>query len=134
MDAKQFAWAYLVKNGCANLQSSYYGGREPVKPKEPGMLEKNYMKSWDDAYIARIKHVGVDWDQTDAPQSDMVSYFLGTFCDEDGRKEVLTGTLILKNGHKLFYEADALEVSNVFAVMADTTELQNFYAEVFGEE
>jgi hypothetical protein len=134
MDANQFAWAYLVMNGHANKRSSYYGGMEPVDHKAPGKVAVHWTDSWNDAFIKQIKTIGVNWKKTNAPASDSVSIFLGTFCKEQGHKEVIEGTLVLKNGTKQVWEAEALEVSNIFAVMADTTELQKFYAEVFGAE
>jgi hypothetical protein len=136
MNAKQFAWAYLVKNGMANMSPSYYGGYDPVDPNAPGMKKgRNYTNDWwNEAFLSKIKTVGVNWVITAAPDSDSVARFAGTFAESCDYEEVIQGTLVLKDGTKQYWCAEALEVSNVFETMANMDELKNFFAETFGVE
>lgn len=144
MDAKQFAWLYLVENGYANCRPSYYGGWDEVDPDDdtPWYARKRavslsaYGKDFDARQtnaLKIVKEVGVDWNKTQAPRSDMVSQFTDTFHDPD-EKEFLEGTLVLKNGKKQFWCGEALQVTNVFDMMAAVHEAPDRFKEVFGDK
>jgi len=134
MDSKKFAWLYLVEHGFAGVKHSYYGG---FKPNDLKMFSK-YKKSWNwfitakSEYLSLIKKIGVDWNKTDAPTSDLVSEFNGTFEDE-GQKEIMKGTLILKDGQKIEWVADRIEIRNVFDIMANVENQIVKFQEVFEE-
>lgn len=130
MDAKQFAWAYLISLGQANVEPSYYGGTDVVDDEVVGKKDPNaYTRyTYEEAFLNKIKAVGVNWTKTQAPKSSMYSEFEGTFCDPS-EKEYLTGTLILKDGSKQFWMADKL-VANVFDIMADIDSLKAKFKEL----
>lgn len=129
MDAKQFAWAYLISLGQANVEPSYYGGTDVVDSEVVGKKSKGgYHFSFEEAFLDKIKAIGVDWTKTKAPKSSMYSEFEGTFCDPS-EKEYLTGTLILKDGSEQFWMANKLVV-NVFDIMADIDSLKAKFKEL----
>lgn len=132
MNAEQFAWAYLVKNGYGGFEPSYYGGFDVIDTKLPAKIKTD----WDGVinakplYLDAIKKVGVNWNKTKAPKSTFQSQFNGTFADAS-LVEFITGTLVLNNGYEQIWYAPALEVSNVFEMMANTSELQDFFNKMF---
>lgn len=134
MNSKQFAWAYLVKNGFANMRHSKWGGFDIIDPELPGKIkEQTYaltMYSWNPISISAIKEIGVDWEKTKAPEIEDHSMFAGTFCDPSQR-QLLEGTLVLKDGTNQKWIAETL-TTDVFEVMANINLLQNFYELVFG--
>lgn len=132
MNATQFAWVYLIENGRANMEPSFYGGYDPVDAKAPGAVEKNWYKNWDDAFKKEIMRFGVDWKKTQAPRSESYSQFTDTFHDPE-YKEFLTGELVLKNGQKQFWAADPLTMG-VFEAMAAIDEYKAKGVELFGED
>lgn len=134
MNAKQFAWTYMVLNGHANMKKSFYGGTEAVDPKAPGKKRKpgGYCDSWNDAFIQQIKTVGVNWNKTDAPYSEKEASFTDTFHDPED-VEVLYGDLVLNNGYKQRWMGEPL-VMGVFEAMAAIDEFKAKYKEIFGEE
>jgi hypothetical protein len=137
MNAKQFAWLYLIENGTAGLCKSFYGGYEPADIR---MREAFSQLGWDDTYrnpfrkqyLDEIKQHGVNWGETQSPKSDMVSEFQGTFCDAT-QKEMLVGTLKLYGGIEQTWTAEALEVANVFEMMAQVHMAPMKFYEIFGE-
>lgn len=135
MDAKQFAWLYLVENGLAGRQPSYYGGSTVVDER---VKKSKYMDIFTGAekthalYMKEIKEHGVDWKKTLAPESDAVSLFSDTFHDPT-KKEVIFGELVLKNGLGQSWYAEALEVSDVFEMMAKANEAMGRFYSLFGE-
>ena len=139
MDSTQFAWLYMVEHGKAGVRSSYYGGYDACDKQSQGMVKRDIVYQEDveairAAYLAAVKRVGVDWKKTCSPDSDIVSSFAGTFAEEHDRKEVLKGKLFLKNGVVQTWEADALEVSNVFVMMAEADAAKERFKKVFGEK
>jgi hypothetical protein len=139
MTAIQFAWYYLVKNGYEGVEHAYYGGYERHDPKMELSRRDRHISDYrevitmrDEALKDIIKY-GVDWKLTGPPTSDYASYFNGTFAEEQGRKETLTGRLILKNGKQQYWVADAIEVTNVFELMANAEQAKADFKEVFGE-
>lgn len=134
MDAKYFAWFYLIDNGDAGSQYSYYGGmelrdarlKEALKGKNFSAQERN------DVYLNEIRTIGIDWVKTAAPSNDSHSVFQGTFCDA-GSAEHIEGTLVLKNGLTQNWVADALKVGNVFKLMADTRAFEARMIQLFGK-
>jgi hypothetical protein len=123
MDAKQFGWLYMIEHGQAGCKPSYYGGwdvvPEAVERYQPrkGFYSSIDMADLREKMLADVRLWGVDWDRTDAVQSDSVSEFTDTFHDPDTR-EILRGTLVLLNGTRQQWMADAVEVTNVFDMMA----------------
>jgi hypothetical protein len=97
LDTKKFVWAYLVKNGVeTDGEWNYYGGGFRLANQK---LEYGYVKYQErqNQIQAHIKSVGVDWDKTRMPESDVHYSFEGTFCDSS-RSETLFGVLVLKDG------------------------------------
>jgi hypothetical protein len=134
MDAKQFAWLYLIEHGYAGMREGTYG-RNLVCPRVKAKFPNDWM-GWDfykeaeQFYLEEIRTIGVDWDKTVAPRSDLVSVFNGTFCDA-GEKETLVGTLVLKNGDEQMWVADAIEVTNVFEMMAFVDQAKDRFKKLF---
>lgn len=135
MNSKQFAWLYLIENGTAGVEHSYYGGYTLVDQRMDGIFKRFDHRSYEavkQIYLKELKEIGVDWDKTSAPESNMVSQFAGTFSEAD-ENEYLSGTLILNNGEKQTWIAEAIEVSNVFDMMAAVSEGQSKFTEMFGD-
>lgn len=137
MEAKKFAWIYLIEHGDAGFEQSYYGGLS-LKDQRVAHLHKSDWK-WDSAskikefYLNEIKRIGVDWAKTREPQNNEISLFTDTFHDSE-RKEIIEGELILNNGLKQSWFADKLEIANVFEMMAAVSEFQTKYISLFGED
>lgn len=138
LDSKKFAWLYLVKNGVAGRKPEYYGGHrytpEALKkyPKAKswyGIEEQDIVQV---GYSKDLKEIGVNWEKTSAPTSESRSQFNGTFADTT-YEEYLEGELILLNGEKQIWCAEALEISNVFDMMAETVNAPNEFIEIFGD-
>lgn len=138
MDAKQFAWLYLVQNGYAGMLPSYYGGYdtcdERVKEFEKFKYSMKYPahKRIEEKYLEEIKEHGVDWKATRAPKSDSYSSFTDTFHDPE-TKECLRGVLVLKNGLKQTWCSEPIAVTNVFEMMAMVHEAEGKFHELFKE-
>ena len=136
MDSKQFAWLYLIENGHAGQTPSYYGGFDVTDAR----LKKKYKNGisyaetvkLNEMYIKEIRKMGVDWSHTDAPRSALHSRFTDTFHDPE-EKEYLEGTLVLKNGEKQSWSAEALGVTNVFDMMAAVSEAPAKFEAIFGK-
>lgn len=130
MDAKQFAWAYLISLGQANVEPSFYGGTDVVDDEVVGKKDPNaYTRyTYEEVFLNKIKAVGIDWVKTKAPKSSMYSEFEGTFCDPS-EKEYLVGTLILKDGSEQFWMSDSL-MTNVFEAMADIDKFKATFKEL----
>lgn len=133
MDAKQFAWTYMVLNGKANKCHSFYGGYDIVDKKISGGKKLAwYDVDYNESFIKMIKDVGVDWRKTYPPTNESESVFNGTF-DDNGSKEVLTGELVMKNGYVQHWIAEPL-TCGVFEAMAKIDEFRAKYYEIFGGE
>ena len=141
MNSTQFAWLYLIENGHANVERSYYGGytawdgkvsKYGWNDRPVGVDRKEIPKTRGRCLDEILKH-GVDWNKTKAPESDSVSLFTDTFNDPE-KKETLVGYLYLKDGSVQRWEADALKVSNVFEMMAAVSEAPAKFVEFFGEK
>lgn len=133
MDAKQFAWLYLIENGYAGREPSYYGGMNIVDARLDKPEYTNWLGGHDasrELYVSEIKSIGVDWANTKAPESSMVSEFNGTFA-EPSQKEYLKGSLMLKNGVIQHWTAEALEVLNVFEMMAQVHNAEKNFEALF---
>jgi len=134
MDAKQFAWLYLVNEGSANARPSYYGGLQPIDDEAPYGTRRpncNYTE-WRVGYLQRIKDIGVDWDSTKSPAGRSYSQFDGTFAD-DSQVEHLTGKLVLKDGSVQQWSA-AAPMGNVFDMMANFDTMKAKFAALFGSQ
>ena len=146
MNAKQFAWAYLIKNGIAFLEESYYGGYilsdKAHDAHEDGFITDADMKFFEENQWLRltnsinhfnsltlefIRWFAIDWEKTGNVESDFTSEFNGTF-SKPTQKEKLVGTLILKNGIQINYTAEPI-INDVFEQMAKIDELKTFFAE-----
>lgn len=139
MDAKQYAWLYLVENGYAGVSHSYYGGYDLTTEAQKRFPQTNKWASVDlqkirDAYLADIKKFGVDWAKTTSPDSDKVSQFAGTFAEHSDTKETLVGTLVIKNGSKQQWVAEKIDISNVFEMMAAVSEAPKKFKKIFGSK
>lgn len=137
MDAKQFAWLYLIENGYAGVKKAYYGGNDIVD-KQAKVVAKTKTRHDEDCidkirevYLANIRARGVNWFETEAPESDYVSQFNGTFCDST-KTEVLVGTLMLYGGEQQTWTADAVKVTNVFEMMAKIDSAKEKFESIFG--
>lgn len=134
MDAKQFAWLYLVENGYANCKHNYYGGWELITSPKEGLrsycteefraIQKQFRKD--------ILTKGVDWKKTSNVVSDYVSEFADTFSDPR-RVEVLSGILVLRDGTRQKWDSEALAVTNVFEMMAEVADAKKRFPKVFGK-
>jgi len=139
MDAKQFAWLYLVEQGMAGRTPSYYGGFEiddKSKKRCKGVVSDTYY--WNagtdplrEQFFKEIREHGVDWDKTEPPQSETHSQFTDTFHDPT-YKEYLEGVLVLNNGIKQPWCGEALEVTNVFDMMAAVSTSEERFIKAFG--
>ncbi len=135
MEAKKFAWIYLIEHGDAGR--SYYGGLN-LKDQRVAHLHSSSWRS-DSAskikefYLDEIKKIGVNWNKTLEPRNNEISLFTDTFHDSE-RKEIIEGELVLNNGLTQSWFADKLEISNVFEMMAAVTEFQTKYNSLFGED
>jgi hypothetical protein len=132
MNSKQFAWLYLVSNGMAGARHSYYGGYEQVDKSLPPLSWDKGLEQYKKIYLAQIKAHGVNWTKTKAPETGTHSIFNGTFADS-GEEEHLEGVLVLNNGTKQNWIAEALEVKNVFDMMAAVHEAPEKFKQLFGE-
>lgn len=135
MNAKQYAWIYMIDCGRANKRPSFYGGWGTIDDNAPGgqaIINYGNVKEWDSSFIEQIRKIGVDWEATQSPHGESFSEFQGTFCDP-GSKEYLTGTLVLKDGTKQKWVAETL-VTNAFTMMANIGTLQEKFAKIFETE
>lgn len=134
MDSKQFAWFYLIKNGQANQRPAYYGGYETID-ESIGVDVSNtkyglFCQKHDDTCIALIRKHGIDWDRTQAPDSELVHRFAGTFCDSE-MVEYMVGDLVLKNGQKITYYGES-PTGNVFSMFENIESTILEAKEMFG--
>lgn len=142
MNAKEFAWMYVVSTGYPGAKTSYYGGYRvndftiyPHLNTNSGhnvsVFDCRDLDKGRDVAIRRIKDVGIDWNKSFAPRSTYVSEFNGTFADP-GRRESYEGTLILKDGTEIEWIADKMEVADVFEAMANTKKFEDLFVELEG--
>lgn len=138
MDAKQFAWLYLIENGNAGAEPSFYGGVDIIDKRLQKAPYNDWMKGYEsyekrrEFYLKELKTYGVDWVKSKSPESDNISQFTDTFHDPT-YKEFLVGTLVLKNGTNQHWCAEAIEVTNVFEMMAQIDGAKERFAAIFGE-
>jgi len=135
MNAKQFAWLYLVENGVPFQKPSYYGGFELVSEIPNYKYDRfDYTGQTKIVGIAKdlIKKYGVNWDKTQAPKQKRYYSFQGTFNDS-GEDEYLEGTLVLNNNQEIFWCGETIEVTNVFEQMANVSEAPAKFKDIFGE-
>jgi hypothetical protein len=97
-ESVKFAWAFLILNGKrTNGKWSYYGcGWEPAvsgRRLEVQFEEMNDIRE-------RVERFGIDWTQTEIPQTHENGYFTGTFDSRQGECLATIGTLYLNNGDK----------------------------------
>lgn len=124
-----------MENGYAGRCYGTYGGYKLTKDARKRFpdFNENSVRNIDvieQAYLADIKKFGVNWAKTAAPMSDMESVFNGTFA-EPGTKEMLKGVLVLNDGSKQEWLAEALEVSNVFEMMAMVDDARARFETIF---
>ena len=141
MNARHFAWLYLVKNGSTGYTPSYYGGMEEDLNTQELLKQNPHMNSlsWLDRsdavrsmFIAKIKDIGVDWGATKSPASDIQYEFQGT--DQPaGRTEIIVGELVLNDGQIQKWIAYAISAANVFDMMENIYSAKTDFKEIFGE-
>ena len=139
MGAKQFAWLYLIEHGMAGRTPSFYGGYnfDEQSMKRCNITNTSYW-SWKtdpfrEKFLEEIREYGVNWFRTNAPCSETHSQFTDTFHDPD-YKEFLEGTLVLNNGIKQPWCGEALEITNVFDMMALAHQAEQRFKDLFGED
>jgi len=139
MNAKQFAWWYLIENGVAGREPSFYGGwdllpgvavkfsrvKDASFPEKDDIVRKTYLKD--------IIKIGVDWNKTESPESDLVQSFAGTMADACDYRESIKGTLVLKNESKQQWCSETIQVTSVFEMMTMVPHIQEKFAKLFGE-
>lgn len=130
MDAKQFAWMYLINEGRANVEPSYYGGYEAIDKNVPS-VKKDYVNSFNDTFLKMIKNVGINWDKTRSPAANTFSLFSDTFHDPD-EKEFLVGKLVLKDGYVQNWVGEP-PVSSIFEMMANIDRYKADFKTLCGE-
>lgn len=133
MNSKQFAWLYLVTNGYAGQTPSFYGGSQLADDR----AKKIKCSSWDhspirESYMKEISTIGVNWEKTDAPSNQSYNMFTDTFHSPESR-EFIEGELVLNNGLRQTWYTEALEVTNVFDMMAKVEEYTAKYYTIFKE-
>jgi hypothetical protein len=135
LTAIQYAWLYLVENGAAGREPSYYGGydfMEGIEERFPNLNKYDFREDRvKDAFLLDIARIGVDWSRTKEPTMDFFSQFEGTFNDSS-QKEYMKGTLVLKDGSKQEWCAEKLEISNIFQMMAMVSEAESKFIRIFG--
>ena len=136
MNAKKFAWLYLIKNGYAGCKHGYYGGWELIDEEAKVIFASdrsfNVYTKINDHYVKQIAIHGVNWEKTKEPQSDITYEFNGTFNDA-GKTEIINGKLVLNNGIVQRWVAPNIEVANVFEMMANIDESIKQYKIIFGD-
>lgn len=134
MNAKQFAWLYLIEYGTAGKKPSFYGGFETVDKRlcDIKLKKSDHFSGlqYNDFYIHEIKTIGIDWEKTKAPTSDSISQFTDTFHDPE-YKEFIVGEIVLNNGAIQSWCAQSIEVGNVFGMMENLEQIKIKYQEIF---
>ena len=140
MNAKQFAWTYLINNGRAGVRPSYYGGVKLTDSGERVFIDTDDVhNSWlydkdiskiRDHHISEIHKIGVDWNKTVAPESDKLSSFNGTFAPSS-MDEYLMGTLILSDGSTQEWYSDPVPMTNVFEALGMKDEYEEKFNKLF---
>lgn len=106
-DAKKFVWAYMIENGkITDGHWSYYGGGfnlVGVGAYDWAGMTKIMKKLQDE-----IKEIGIDWEKTSSPVSEIKSEFTDTF-HPSAEVETLLGTLVLKDGKSYMVGAGHVE-------------------------
>jgi hypothetical protein len=129
MNAKQFAWTYLVESGCSDVYPSYYGGYANL---DGGHIMPDKIMEIVVSNKKKILDIGVDWDATKSPISDRVLEFTNTF-NAASVTENLVGTLMLKDGTSQEWIADAIDTSDVFELLAAAASAKEKFDKLFGE-
>lgn len=112
-NAKNFAiWAALHSGSCVFFcdEPSFYGGVNHFDEKQYlHFCEKYFIKPNDIFYyspyteesiLKQILLIGIDYDQTEAFESEEVSIFTDTFHDPE-HEDIVKGTLVLKDGQRI---------------------------------
>lgn len=125
LTSKQFVWAMLITDGeLTTGKWDFYGG---------GFEQPDYFKSihWADdqkrtdlknKIFSDIENIGIDWAQTEEPQPKVVSCFEGTFHPASS-KEILSGTLVLKNGDEYCFGGE-FDISSILTVFNNIGEIE----------
>jgi hypothetical protein len=139
MDAKQFAWMYMIENGVAGHKHGYYGSWDI----QPYILEQyqfpkdkyNWVGTEEVARVFReeILKKGVDWHRTADVQSDTTHQFTDAFHDPETR-EILTGDLVLLDGTVQHWASDPIQVTTVFDMMTQVSDAAAKFQEIFGRQ
>ena len=112
-NAKNFAiWAALHSGSCIFFcdEPSFYGGADGFdKKKYLDFCVKYFIKSdtcydyeptTNECILKLILLIGIDYDKTEAFESEEVSIFADTFHDPE-HEDIVKGTLVLKDGQRI---------------------------------
>lgn len=125
-------WAYMLENGKLTSGSwSYYGGNwEGVSTNWDWRKDQEANKE----FLDKVKKVGVDWDRTKHPDSDMQSAFTDSFHDS-ARVETLLGTIVLKDGSEYIVGVKNIDVrfGDYIKMVKQMMENQKRVKDIFGE-
>lgn len=94
-ESLKIVWAYMLENGkLTNGQWSFYSGDwEGISTNWNWAEDKKMFKN----FLAKVKAVGVDWEQTACPFFEIRSEFTDSF-NEPEDKNTLLGTIHLNDG------------------------------------
>lgn len=105
-NAKNLAWAYLIKYGYVCDDWNYYGGRYELVRGETEKCLNDMLSN------------GIDWKKTDEPKDDRESEFMDTF-SEPLTVDVLYGEIVLLNGHKYKWGCKFERPGNIFQIVEE---------------
>jgi hypothetical protein len=92
-ESLKFVWAYVIENGkLTNGKWNYYGSDFEDVFNDYRKTEKAT-----EEFRKKVREIGIDWNKTASPVSDMESCFDGTDHDSS-RVETLLGVVILRDG------------------------------------
>lgn len=119
MNAKQFAWLYLLEQGGVVTDGDHI---------QYGLIIYNDRKK---KAIQKIQSTGVDWNKTEAPKDTYEMMFMGTEADSE-RKEFLEGTLVLTDGTEQRWMAEAVQIKNIFELLEHASVAKEKATKYFG--
>lgn len=131
-ESLKIVWAYMLENGKLTTgQWSYYGGDwEGISSNWDWCKDEEANKK----FLAKVKTVGVDWDRTKHPDSEMNSAFTDTFHDSDD-VETLLGTMFLKDGSEYIVGVKNTDIrmGDYIKMVKQMIEDKKRVSDIFGE-
>lgn len=131
-ESLKIVWAYMLENGkLTDGTWSYYGGDWNSVSSGWDWGESEKLRK---DFLAKVKDVGVDWDKTKHPESDMNSAFTDTFHDSDD-VETLLGTIVLKDGTEYIVGVKNTDIrfGDYIKLIKQMTEDKKRVSDIFGE-